>query len=94
VLSLSWDVVDDLFPPGLIDDMFAAYTGLIERLADDDSTWRASDLELLPPAQLEAREAANATDVPTPPSLLHEPLWRWAERTPDATAVIACDRVL
>ncbi|MEA2473336.1 MAG: hypothetical protein QOE06_1251, partial [Thermoleophilaceae bacterium] len=94
VLSLSWDVVDDLFPPGLIDDMFASYCDLIERLADDDELWGASDLGLLPASQLEARDGANATGVPTPDSLLHEPLWHHAERTPDAPAVIACDRVL
>ncbi|HEX8744559.1 MAG TPA: amino acid adenylation domain-containing protein [Thermoleophilaceae bacterium] len=94
VLSLSWDAVDELFPPGLVDDMFAAYRGLVERLAAGEEAWGAADLELVPPAQLTARAAANATEAPIPPSLLHEPLWRWAAATPAAPAVIAADRVL
>ncbi|MGR3622429.1 condensation domain-containing protein, partial [Pseudophaeobacter sp.] len=50
-LSLCWDVVEDLFPAGVIDGMFAAYVGLLDRLCGDEAQWdRAVALEL-PAAQ-------------------------------------------
>jgi SagB-type dehydrogenase family enzyme len=41
-LVFNWDSVDDLFPPGMIAEMFEEYRSLITRLAIDDSAW--SDL--------------------------------------------------
>ncbi|KRE88748.1 hypothetical protein ASG87_09270 [Frateuria sp. Soil773] len=38
-LLLAWDAVDALFPDGLVDAMFAAYIGLLERLAADADAW-------------------------------------------------------
>ena len=32
-----WDAVENLFPPGLLDDMFAAYGNLIEQLATTET---------------------------------------------------------
>ncbi|MGR3734769.1 condensation domain-containing protein, partial [Pseudophaeobacter sp.] len=50
-LSVTWDVVEDLFPAGVIDGMFAAYVGLLDRLCGDEAQWdRAVALEL-PAAQ-------------------------------------------
>src|SRR6185295_12797140 len=41
-LSYSWDVVEDLFPPGMIEDMLAAYQGLLERLVAAEEVWQAA----------------------------------------------------
>ncbi|MDQ6713102.1 MAG: amino acid adenylation domain-containing protein [Candidatus Dormibacteraeota bacterium] len=38
-LQINWDAVDELFPQGLIDDMFEAYVGLLSRLATDENAW-------------------------------------------------------
>src|SRR4029079_19171777 len=38
-LSYSWDVVEELFPPGMVDDMMAAYQALLARLASDEEVW-------------------------------------------------------
>ncbi|MEM7482781.1 MAG: amino acid adenylation domain-containing protein [Acidobacteriota bacterium] len=38
-LRLSWDTVDELFPSGLLDDMFEAYGDLLRHLARPDSPW-------------------------------------------------------
>ena len=39
-LVFNWDAVEELFPAGLLDDMFAAYRELLSRLCHDDSSWR------------------------------------------------------
>ncbi len=75
-LNCTWDVVEDLFPPGLIDEMFAAFRGLLERLAAAvpeaeageageaagalPPAWRQDRWELAPAAQLAERAAINA----------------------------------
>ena len=38
-LWFSWDVVEGLFPDGLVEEMFAAFAGLLGRLADDPGCW-------------------------------------------------------
>ncbi|REK71298.1 non-ribosomal peptide synthetase [Paenibacillus paeoniae] len=39
VLYCNWDVVRELFPEGMLEDMFAAYFGLLHRLAHQDDIW-------------------------------------------------------
>jgi L-cysteine---[L-cysteinyl-carrier protein] ligase PchF len=36
-LSFNWDAVDELFPPGLLDEANEAFRGLVEALAEDES---------------------------------------------------------
>jgi pyochelin synthetase len=87
-LDLTWDAVEELFPEGLLDDMFATYTALVTRLATEDEAW-AEDLSVTPPAhQLALREAANDTAGPLPAGLLHEPFLARAAEHPDRPAVI------
>ena len=94
-LILSWDCVEDLFSPGLQDDMFAAYCRLLESLATDEAAWqRASFQELLLTGQLAQRAAVNDTAGPVSPELLHEFFITQAQRRPDAPAVIAGERTL
>ena len=40
VLLSNWDVVLDLYPPGLIHEMFDAYWRLVQRLANEDAIWQ------------------------------------------------------
>ena len=60
-LDYNWDAVDELFPAGLVDDMFSSYSRLLTMLAADDRIWHCTRLPLLPEAQLERRRSANAT---------------------------------
>ncbi len=97
-LWYTWDVVDALFPPGMIDDLFAAYGERLTDLARNESAWQQGWTEvldhMLPAKQLAIREAANATDAPLPTELLHAGFIHAATNTPDALAVIANDRSL
>ncbi len=93
-LLTSWDAVEDLFPAGLLDDMFAAYRGLLERLPGSDAVWRERVPVPLPAHQAAVREAANATEAPLPDGMLHTPLAAHARDRGDAPAVISATRTL
>lgn len=45
-LVYNWDVVEGLFAAGVIEEMFAAYRELLERLADDPESWDVPTREL------------------------------------------------
>ncbi len=94
VLAWSWDAVEELFPPGLLDDMFAAYGRLVQRLAEGEEAWREPVCDLLPAAHRALIAEANATDAPVPSRLLHEPFLVQARRRPDAPAVITSRRTV
>ncbi|HSG38293.1 MAG TPA: amino acid adenylation domain-containing protein, partial [Thermoanaerobaculia bacterium] len=60
-LTYNWDVVEDLFPAGLLESMFRSYRLLLERLAQEDGVWSAPTPPLLPEEQLALRLEVNAT---------------------------------
>ena len=91
-LTWSWDAVEELFPAGMLDDMFAAYQKLIARLAEGEAAWREPAYDLLPAGQLRLLAEYNATAGPVPAGLLHEPFLEAAARRPDAVAVITSSR--
>ncbi|MGW6600373.1 amino acid adenylation domain-containing protein [Streptomyces sp. NPDC055036] len=86
-VSLNWDAVEELFPDGVLDDMFAAYLRLLDRLGTAD--WQARVPELLPPAQRAVRDRVNATGAEQRATLLHGPFFDRAARHPDAVAVVS-----
>ncbi|MFI6532114.1 amino acid adenylation domain-containing protein [Nonomuraea sp. NPDC050547] len=86
-LLVNWDVREGILPDGVVDDMFAAFIGLLPRLAAPE-TWAAYSPVDLPPAQRRRRDEANATAAPLPDGLLHEPFLRQAAQAPGRTAVI------
>ncbi len=93
-LSYSWDVVAELFPPGMVEDMLASYQGLLERLVEEEEAWQAATPVGPPASQLALFAAVNATAEPLPDLLLHAPLASVAEQSPEAVAVIAGERSL
>jgi acyl carrier protein len=40
-LVLTWDAVEELFEPGLLDELFGAYCGLLTKMAQDEGAWAA-----------------------------------------------------
>ncbi|HWO24078.1 MAG TPA: amino acid adenylation domain-containing protein, partial [Kofleriaceae bacterium] len=93
-LSITWDVVAGLFPPGMIDAMLGAYLELLHALAERDEAWTAPDLVATPRHQLDGFAAINATAGPTGDGLLHEPIEAQAQLRPDAVAVVDTERRL
>ncbi len=57
-LLLAWDIVEELFPKGVTDAMFAAYTTLVGRLAGTD--WSLPPEIPLPESQVRCRAEANS----------------------------------
>ncbi|MBB4922435.1 non-ribosomal peptide synthetase [Kitasatospora kifunensis] len=86
-LDLTWDAVEELFPDGVLDDMFAAYCGMVQRLTEPGAWEESLDIPL-PAHQLAMREAANDTAGERPEGLLHEALFRGAEAHPERPAVL------
>ncbi|MBM2766525.1 non-ribosomal peptide synthetase [Burkholderia anthina] len=87
-LYLNWDVRDGVFAPGTIDDAFASFASLLDRLADDAAAWDAADPLELPPATRACRARVNDTAAPLPDGLLYDGFVDRACRQPDAPAVI------
>ena len=87
-----WDVIEEAFPAGLIDAMWQAYRGLLDRLCGDEAAWSCEGFDLLPPDQRAGRRRANDTARPLPAGLLHQGLARSARRWPGRTAVIDAQR--
>jgi pyochelin synthetase len=93
-IVLSWDVREGVLPEGLAEDMFGAWTALVERLAATEDAWERAAEVPLPATQAERRARVNATARPLPDALLHEPVIDRARQAPDAVAVQTADRVL
>ncbi|MFE7659498.1 non-ribosomal peptide synthetase [Streptomyces celluloflavus] len=88
-LLIGWDVREGVFPDGLADDAFEAFSELMQRLAGDPAAWQAADLVELPQAQRSRRRQANDTARPLPDRLLHDAFLDQARAAPDRLAVIA-----
>lgn len=89
-LVLTWDSVEELFPPGLLDEMFAAYVGLIRRLARPGADWGSPVDSLVPTAH--RRRLASPELAPTgpvPSGTLHGLFLRQAREQPHAPAVMS-----
>ncbi|MFF5337426.1 amino acid adenylation domain-containing protein [Streptomyces sp. NPDC013181] len=89
---LSWDVVRDMLPPGVPEDMFDAYVRLLGSLADPAAWDRPA--RPVPAAHTALVERVNDTAGPLPGGPLHGPLLERAARDPQAVAVVAGERRL
>lgn len=90
-LEVAWDCVEEVFPPNLLDDLFAAFGRLLEDLASDPSAWDRSLPEnarrLIPAEQMQLRRRLNAP-VSAPPTVrLHELFLSQLARNPEHVAV-------
>ncbi|NEE02717.1 non-ribosomal peptide synthetase [Phytoactinopolyspora halotolerans] len=90
-LAIDWDSVDELFPPGMADAMFAAYVELVEWLTGTE--WDSPAPAVLPAGQSAVRDRVNATAGPAPESapgggLLHGGFFVRAGQAPDRPALV------
>jgi len=90
-LVFNWDGVEELFPEGLLDDMFEAYCRLLRRLADEEDVWQETRQQLVPvPAtQLKQRAAVNAAQTPISAELLHTLFAAQVKQQPEQEAVVS-----
>lgn len=86
--SINWDVRDDVFVPGVVEDMFAAFAGLLERLANEPDIWEACETGALPARQAARRVAVNNVPGDRSECLLHDGIVATAAATPQRPAVI------
>jgi amino acid adenylation domain-containing protein len=93
-LTFNWDVVEELFPEGVIEDMFEAYCQFLKQLASSESAWVETTRQLLPPAQLAQRNAINATEASISDELLHTLFAAQVEARGNELAIISSERNL
>jgi len=97
-LVINWDSVEELFPAGMLDDMFEAYQRLLKDLASKDSGWQRTlaenTIELMPPAQMAIRREANATGAPVSDELLHTRFLQQVAANPRQIAIRSPERRL
>ena len=85
-LLLSWDAVEDLFPEGLLDQMFNSYIQLLNQFIEQD--WQQPIVTLLPTAQQFIRKQVNTVTAPLPSTTLIEPIFAYAKANPTSIALI------
>ena len=86
-LSFHWDVVEELFPPAMIETMIAAYRGVLEALVVDDAAWSAGALPA-PSEQLAVRARVNDTAASISGERMEDAFLAQADLRPDAPAVL------
>ena len=93
-LMFNWDAVADLFPEGLIADMFEAYCSFLERLIVSEEVWQETIRQLIPETQRSQRRTVNATEAPISDALLHELFAAQVQIQPENASVISSVRTL
>jgi amino acid adenylation domain-containing protein len=93
-LTFNWDVVEELFPQGLIQDMFEAYCQLLKDLVSSEAIWLETNRQLLPPSQLAQRSLVNDTAAPISEQMLHTLFTAQVAARKNESAVISSQRHL
>ncbi len=97
-LIVAWDAVEELFPDGLLDDMFDSYCRFLERLTTDKAAWQEAWPEtarqLMPARQLEQRAEVNETRAAITDDLLHTLFFDQVQQRSRQAAVISTNRTL
>lgn len=92
-LNFNWDVVEDIFPKGMVREMFDAYCQYLEQLVKRELFSKPVP-PLIPERHLAVRKEINRTGVSRPEATLHSLFLDTAGATPDRPAVISGGRTL
>ena len=92
-LIISWDVIEELFPSGMLTDMLDTYVEILRRLAQDNQAWDCECEIELPKAQLQILKQ-KSPEKDTSYRLLQTGFLESAKQFPNRQAVIAADRTL
>ena len=86
-LFYTWDAVEEIFPPALLDEMFSSYSQFLRQLATSENLWQTPIRNLSLSAQQQS--VINATDVPFPKNaLLHTLFFEKAAILPNHPAIV------
>ncbi|AVP97134.1 hypothetical protein C7S18_07980 [Ahniella affigens] len=85
-LTLVWDALDAVFPDGMLDDMFAAYSARLVQLAEHSDSWQVPH-NLTPPHQIERRARINDVPFLKSSECLHTLMVHQAQLRPNDVAV-------
>ncbi|MFB9278527.1 amino acid adenylation domain-containing protein [Cohnella cellulosilytica] len=91
-VMLSWDTLDGVFPPGLVDAMFEKYVELVVRAANEESFWSKTLTDLRTERERQTQERANDTFRDMEEALLHERIRDRAAAGAGSPAVICAGR--
>jgi amino acid adenylation domain-containing protein len=93
-LLYHWDVVEELFPPGLLADMFATYERLAAALAGDEAWSEERGRVALPAHQLRMLAELRSEEDQPSAELVHTAFARRVEERPESPAIVTEDRTL
>jgi amino acid adenylation domain-containing protein len=93
-LTFNWDAVDGLFPQGVLDEMFGAYSELLGRLAGDEAVWQSEQVVPPPKCRTELPERQDHARSTLPPVLLQTLIKQQVSKRPDHFAVTCGERHL
>lgn len=93
-LVVNWDVVEGLFPDGLMNDLLASYLAAIVQLCSGEDAWLADLGEWLSTRAGDRWTELQATSVAVVPQRLELGLFTNARTSPQRPAVVAQDATL
>ncbi|RCX18353.1 amino acid adenylation domain-containing protein [Anaerobacterium chartisolvens] len=95
-LFYNWDAVEDLFPEGLLDSMFKAYTDVLHTLANDSGAWQKNSRQLIYSyvSQLLPENDNSSAVKHATGEMLHTLFTRRASLQPEQTAIVSSGAVL
>jgi pyochelin synthetase len=86
-LAINWDAVEEVFLPGVLDDMFGAQRRLLESLASEPESWQRDEVVPLPEDQQRRRRAVEDTAAEEVDHCLHAPFVERALQHPESIAL-------
>ena len=90
-LVLTWDAVQDIFPAGVLDEMFSAYISLLEELSVNQEFWNCESNNLVQVPNMENRTLANSVIGNIPEETLISLVENSMKENADRIAVINND---
>ncbi|QCT03390.1 amino acid adenylation domain protein [Paenibacillus algicola] len=92
VLYCNWDVVRELFPEGMLEEMFTAFFDLLYRLANEDAIWHEQNVIRHPHSSLLDSAGERKEQEESAGLMLHELFSQKARQFPMHTAVSMLQR--
>lgn len=86
--NVNWDVRDGVIAPEILDDMWEAFTGLLDRLVGDEATWHQDEVVSLSPGTREIRARVHDTAQERIARCLQDGFWEQARRAPESPALV------